>query len=128
MEYLDFELPIKEIQEQLSKCEIIGSESEIDVTDTCAKLELKLKKTKEKIYGNLTPWQRVQLSRHPSRPYTLDYIKAICGNSFLELHGDRNIKDDKAMIAGLGKVKYQTFMFVGTQKGYNTVTRKYRNF
>ena len=76
MEYLDFELPIKEIQDQLSKCEIIGSESEIDVTDTCAKLELKLKKTKEKIYGNLTPWQRVQLSRHPSRPYTLDYIKA----------------------------------------------------
>ncbi len=128
MEYLDFELPIKEIQEQLSKCEVIGSESEIDVTDTCAKLELKLKKTKEKIYGNLTPWQRVQLSRHPARPYTLDYIKAICGNSFLELHGDRNIKDDKAMIAGLGKVKYQTFMFVGTQKGYNTVTRKYRNF
>ena len=128
MEYLDFELPIKEIQEQLSKCEIIGSESEIDVTDTCAKLELKLKKTKEKIYGNLTPWQRVQLSRHPSRPYTLDYINAICGNTFLELHGDRNIKDDKAMIAGLGKVKYQTFMFVGTQKGYNTVTRKYRNF
>ena len=128
MEYLDFELPIKEIQEQLSKCEVIGSESDIDVTDTCSKLELKLKKTKEKIYGNLTPWQRVQLSRHPSRPYTLDYIKAICGNSFLELHGDRNVKDDKAMIAGLGKVKYQTFMFVGTQKGYNTVTRKYRNF
>ncbi len=128
MEYLDFELPIKEIQEQLSKCETIGSESNIDVTDTCSKLEQKLKKTKEKIYGNLTPWQRVQLSRHPSRPYTLDYIKAICGNSFLELHGDRNVKDDKAMIAGLGKIKYQTFMFVGTQKGYNTVTRKYRNF
>ena len=128
MEYLDFELPIKEIQEQLSKCETIGSESNIDVTDTCSKLEQKLKKTKEKIYGNLTPWQRVQLSRHPSRPYTLDYIKAICGNSFLELHGDRNVKDDKAMIAGLGKVKYQTFMFVGTQKGFNTVTRKYRNF
>ena len=128
MEYLDFELPIKEVQEQLSKCELIGNESDIDVTDTCEKLEIKLKKTKEKIYGNLTPWQRVQLSRHPSRPYTLDYINAICGNSFLELHGDRNIKDDKAMIAGLGKVKYQTFMFVGTQKGYNTVTRKYRNF
>ena len=103
MEYLDFELPIKEIQEQLSKCEIIGSESDIDVTDTCSKLETKLKKTKEKIYGNLSPWQRVQLSRHPSKPYTLDYIKALCGNSFLELHGDRNVKDDKAMIGGLGR-------------------------
>ena len=87
-----------------------------------------MKCTKTEIYGNLTPWQRVQLSRHPSRPYTLDYIKAICGNTFLELHGERNIKDDKAMIAGLGKVKYQTIKFDGTQKGYNTVTIKNRNF
>jgi len=68
------------------------------------------------------------LSRHPNRPYTLDYIKAICGNSFLELHGDRNFKDDKAMIGGLGKIGDQTFMFIGQQKGYNTKTRQYRNF
>ena len=128
MEYLDFELPIKEINEQLSKCRIIGDENEIDVTDTCEQLEEKLKATKEDIYGNLTPWQRVQLSRHPSRPYTLDYIEALCGDTFLELHGDRNVRDDKAMIGGLGKINDQSFMFIGTQKGYNTATRKYRNF
>ena len=128
MEYLDFELPIKEINEQLTKCKLIGDENEIDVTDTCEQLEKKLISTKEEIYGNLTPWQRVQLSRHPSRPYTLDYINAICGDSFLELHGDRNVRDDKAMIGGLGKIKDQSFMFIGTQKGYNTATRKYRNF
>ena len=128
MEYLDFELPIKEINDQLSKCRVIGDENEIDVTDTCEQLEEKLKATKEDIYGNLTPWQRVQLSRHPSRPYTLDYIKALCGDTFLELHGDRNVRDDKAMIGGLGKINDQSFMFIGTQKGYNTATRKYRNF
>ncbi len=128
MEYLDFELPIKEINEQLTKCKLIGDENEIDVTDTCEQLEKKLISTKEEIYGNLSPWQRVQLSRHPSRPYTLDYINAICGDSFLELHGDRNVRDDKAMIGGLGKIKDQSFMFIGTQKGYNTATRKYRNF
>ena len=128
MEYLDFELPIKEINEQLSKCRVIGDENEIDVTDTCEQLEEKLKAAKEDIYGNLTPWQRVQLSRHPSRPYTLDYIKALCGDTFLELHGDRNVRDDKAMIGGLGKINDQSFMFIGTQKGYNTATRKYRNF
>ena len=128
MEYLDFELPIKDINEQLDKCKIIGDESEVDVTDTCAQLEQKLIDTKKEIYGNLTPWQRVQLSRHPSRPYTLDYIHALCGDSFLELHGDRNVRDDKAMIGGLGKINDQSFMFIGTQKGYNTATRKYRNF
>lgn len=128
MEYLDFELPIKEIQEQLDKCKVIGDESEVDVSNTCEQLEQKLLKTQKSIYENLTPWQRVQLSRHPSRPYTLDYIKAICGDTFLELHGDRNVKDDKAMIGGLGKINNQSFMFIGTQKGYNTATRKYRNF
>ena len=92
------------------------------------KSKKKLDLTKKDIYKNLTPWQRVQLSRHPNRPYTLDYIKAICGNSFLELHGDRNFKDDKAMIGGLGKIGNQTFMFIGQQKGYNTKTRQYRNF
>ena len=85
-------------------------------------------KTKKEIYGNLSAWQRVQLSRHPSRPYTLDYINALTEGSFLELHGDRNVFDDKAMIGGLGKINDQSFMFVGTQKGYNTKTRQYRNF
>ncbi|WP_031427601.1 acetyl-CoA carboxylase carboxyltransferase subunit alpha [Flavimarina sp. Hel_I_48] len=128
MEYLDFEQPIKELEEQLDKCSIIGQESDVDVTNTCKQIEKKLAETKKEIYKNLSPWQRVQLSRHPNRPYTLDYIKALCGDTFLELHGDRNVKDDKAMIGGLGKIGDQSFMFIGQQKGYNTKTRQYRNF
>ncbi|MDA9679536.1 acetyl-CoA carboxylase carboxyltransferase subunit alpha [Flavobacteriaceae bacterium] len=128
MEYLDFELPVKELQEQIAKCQAIGDESSVDVTETCKLLKEKLDGTKKTIYGNLTAWQRVQMSRHPSRPYALDYINALCGNSFLELHGDRNFGDDKAMVGGLGKIDNQTFMFIGTQKGYNTKTRQYRNF
>ena len=85
MEYLDFELPIKELEEQLDKCVLIGQESEIDVTDTCKQINEKLEEVKKNIYGNLTSWQRVQLSRHPSRPYTMDHIRALCGESFLEL-------------------------------------------
>ncbi|MDH7914419.1 acetyl-CoA carboxylase carboxyltransferase subunit alpha [Winogradskyella sp. SYSU M77433] len=128
MEYLEFELPIKELEEQLDKCEIIGKESDVDVTETCKQIEKKLADTKKDIYKNLTAWQRVQLSRHPNRPYTLDHIKALCGDSWLELHGDRNVKDDKAMIGGLGKIGDQSYMFIGQQKGYNTKTRQYRNF
>ncbi|MDT7833267.1 acetyl-CoA carboxylase carboxyltransferase subunit alpha [Flavobacteriaceae bacterium S356] len=128
MEYLDFELPIKDLEEQLEKCYDIGKDSDIDVTATCKKIEKKLEKAKKEIYKNLTPWQRVQLSRHPNRPYTLDYIKAICGDTFMELHGDRSVKDDKAMIGGLGKIGDQSYMFIGQQKGYNTKTRQYRNF
>lgn len=128
MEYLEFELPIKELEDQLQKCQLIGEESDVDVTETCKQIEKKLAQTKKDIYGKLTPWQRVQMSRHPNRPYTLDYIKAICGDSFLELHGDRSFKDDKAMIGGLGKIGDQSYMFIGQQKGYNTKTRQYRNF
>tara|TARA_R110002049_G_scaffold38978_2_gene120384 strand:- start:42695 stop:43648 length:954 start_codon:yes stop_codon:yes gene_type:complete len=128
MEYLEFELPIKELEDQLQKCKMIGTESDVDVTETCGQIEKKLKETQKEIYKNLTPWQRVQMSRHPNRPYTLDYIRAICGDTFLELHGDRSFKDDKAMIGGLGKIGDQSFMFIGQQKGYNTKTRQYRNF
>ncbi|MGA9239472.1 acetyl-CoA carboxylase carboxyltransferase subunit alpha [Robiginitalea sp.] len=128
MEYLDFELPIKELEEQLEKCALIGEESDVDVTETCKQIEKKLAETRKQIYKNLTAWQRVQLSRHPNRPYTLDYIRAICGDTFLELHGDRTVKDDKAMIGGLGKIGDQSYMFIGQQKGYNTKTRQYRNF
>ncbi|MGG6231854.1 acetyl-CoA carboxylase carboxyltransferase subunit alpha [Tenacibaculum sp. SDUM215027] len=128
MEYLDFEMPIKELEDQLAKCFDIGKESDVDVTATCKKIEKKLEKAKKDIYKNLTAWQRVQLSRHPNRPYTLDYIKALCGDTFMELHGDRSVKDDKAMIGGLGKIGDQSFMFIGQQKGYNTKTRQYRNF
>jgi acetyl-CoA carboxylase carboxyl transferase subunit alpha len=128
MEYLDFELPIKELEEQLDKCKIIGKESDVDMTESCKNIEKKLKKTKNDIYKNLTAWQRVQLSRHPNRPYTLDHINAMAGETFMELHGDRTVKDDKAMIGGLGKIGDQSFMFIGQQKGYNTKTRQYRNF
>ncbi|WP_348800589.1 acetyl-CoA carboxylase carboxyltransferase subunit alpha [Flavobacterium adhaerens] len=128
MEYLDFELPIKELEEQLDKCVVIGLESDVDVTNTCKQINKKLEETKKQIYKNLTAWQRVQLSRHPSRPYTLDHIKGLFGDTFLELHGDRGFKDDKAMIGGLGKIGDQSFMIIGQQKGTNTKTRQYRNF
>ena len=128
MEYLDFELPIKELKEQLNKCEMIGKESDVDMTESCKNIETKLLKTTKEIYKNLTAWQIVQLSRHPNRPYTLDHINALAGNTFMELHGDRTVKDDKAMVGGLGKIGNQSFMFIGQQKGYNTKTRQYRNF
>jgi len=128
MEYLDFELPIKELEDQLVKCKLIGEESDVDVTETCEQIETKLENTRKKIFKNLTAWQRVQLSRHPSRPYTLDFIKALTKGTFMELHGDRTVKDDKAMVGGLGKIGDQSFMFIGQQKGYNTKTRQYRNF
>jgi acetyl-CoA carboxylase carboxyl transferase subunit alpha len=128
MEYLDFELPIQELEEQLEKCAFLGKESDVDVTETSSQIEKKIVEKKNEIYSNLTPWQRVQMSRHPSRPYTLDYIKAICGDEFIELHGDRNVRDDKAMIGGLGKIGGQSFMIIGQQKGFNTKTRQYRNF
>jgi len=128
MEYLDFELPLKDLKDQLEKCNLLGDESKVDVRDTSKKLKEKIEAKKKEIYSNITPWQRVQLSRHPSRPYTLDYINALTENNFLELHGDRNISDDKAMIGGLGKIDNQTFMFIGQQKGSNIKTRQYRNF
>ncbi|MDT8346418.1 MAG: acetyl-CoA carboxylase carboxyltransferase subunit alpha [Flavobacteriaceae bacterium] len=128
MEYLDFELPIKELEEQYTTACKLGEDSEVDVSKTCKQLEKKLVAAQKDIYGNLTAWQRVQLSRHPDRPYTMDYVKGIFGDSFLELHGDRGVRDDKAMVGGLGKIDDQSFMVIGTQKGFNTKTRQYRNF
>lgn len=128
MEYLDFEQPIKELEEQLDKCIALGNESNVDVSDTCKKLTKRLEQVKKEIYENLTPWQRVQVSRHIDRPYALDYIKALCGDTFLEFHGDRTVGDDKAMIGGLGKIGDQSYMFIGQQKGNNTKSRQYRNF
>ncbi len=128
MEFLEFELPVKEVIDQIDKYKSKKNKSALIKSKTYKVLQKKLDETKKTVYGNLTPWQKVQLSRHPSRPYTLDYIKNILGDSFLELHGDRNISDDKAMIGGLGKIDNQTFMVIGTQKGNNTKTRQYRNF
>ena len=128
MEYLDFELPLKDLNDQLENCKKLGSDGKVDVKDTLQEIKSKLLLKKKEIYGSLTPWQRVQLSRHPSRPYTLDYLVNMTNNNFLELHGDRNISDDKAMIGGLGKLDNQTFMFIGQQKGKNIKSRQYRNF
>lgn len=126
--YLDFEAPIQEIMEQLGQAKELEEKSQVDVSKTVKALEKKLKETQKKIYSKLTAWQRVQVSRHPDRPYTLGYIKAITDGNFIELHGDRNVKDDKAMVGGLGKVDGQSIMFIGQQKGINTKMRQYRNF
>lgn len=126
--YLEFEEPIKEIIEQLEQAKDLEDKSKVDVSKTTKALEKKLKEVRKEIYSNLTAWQRVQVSRHPDRPYTLGYIKAITDGNFLELHGDRNVKDDKAMVGGLGAIDGQSVMFIGQQKGINTKMRQYRNF
>ncbi len=124
---LDFERPIVELEAKLADMKHIAEENDVDVTDAVKTLEDKIKKLKKDTYQNLTRWQRVQLSRHADRPYTLDYIPAIC-DKFIELFGDRNVKDDKAMVGGFGEIEGQTFMFIGQQKGRNTKQRQYRNF
>ena len=126
--YLDFEKPIEEINSSIEKTNEIGTKESVDNSATIKELQTKLEETTKNIYSNLTPWQRVQLSRHPERPYTLDYINAITGGDFLELHGDRNVKDDKAMVGGFGTIDGQTVMFIGQQKGRNTKQRNFRNF
>lgn len=128
MDYLEFEAPIKELMEQYDKCVLVGEESGIDIKQSCRQIEEKIEAKKKEIYNNLTPWQRVQLSRHPNRPYSLDYIYGITNHNFIELHGDRNFADDKAMIGGFGKLDDQTVMFIGQQKGKNTKERQYRRF
>jgi acetyl-CoA carboxylase carboxyl transferase subunit alpha len=126
--YLPFEEDIHLIEEEILKAKEIEVNSGVSTSKTVKDLEKKLKKTREEIFKNLTPWQRVQLSRHPDRPYTLDYINAMTDGTFVELHGDRNVKDDKAMVGGFGQLDGQTVMFVGQQKGNNTKQRQYRNF
>jgi len=128
MDYLDFEKPIEELVEKLDQAKHIGEEGDIDVSKTISELEKKMKSIRKEIYENLTPWQKVQMSRHPQRPYTMDYIKAITKGDFIEIHGDRGVKDDKAMIGGWGTIDGQTVMFIGQQKGRNTKDRQYRNF
>ena len=128
MEYLEFEKEIEELELQITNTKEIGHKTNSDVTKVITELEKKILKKKKEIYQNLSPWQRVQISRHPNRPYTLDYINHISDKTFIELHGDRNISDDKAMIGGFGKISNQTVMFIGQQKGKNTKMRKYRNF
>lgn len=126
--YLDFEKKIEELDEQLAKLKEIESKGEVDASATVQELEQKIIDTKKEIYDNLTPWQRVQVSRHPERPYTLAYIEAITNGDFIEFHGDRGVKDDKAMVGGFGLLDGQSVMFIGQQKGINTKQRQYRNF
>lgn len=126
--YLDFEEPLKALEEQIEQTKEIGASTEVDMSDKIAELEGVLKDKTKEIFSNLTPWQRVQLSRHPDRPYTLAYINAITNGTFQELHGDRSVKDDKAMIGGFGLLDGKTVMFIGQQKGINTKMRQYRNF
>lgn len=126
--YLDFEEPIKALEEQIEQTKEIGASTEVDMSDKINELEKVLMEKTKEIFSGLTPWQRVQLSRHPDRPYSLAYINAITNNQFQELHGDRSVKDDKAMIGGFGLLDGQTVMFIGQQKGINTKMRQYRNF
>ncbi len=129
MEYLNFELPIKELEDQYQSCSLVGEESGVDVKLACSQIEDKIIEKKKEIYGNLTPWQRVQVSRHPDRPYTLDFIDGIVDkDSFLELHGDRNFADDPAMIGGLATIDGNRVMLIGTQKGRTTKERQRRRF
>ncbi len=128
MNYLDFEKPIAELEEQLEKVKQVAQKSGVDVTKTAEEIEEKVRKARTEIFSNLTPWQRVQVSRHPDRPYTLAYIDYVSGGSFIELHGDRTVKDDKAMVGGFGSVDGKTVMFIGQQKGINTKMRQIRNF
>jgi acetyl-CoA carboxylase carboxyl transferase subunit alpha len=128
MDYLEFEKPIEDLIEKLNQAIQLGKEGDLDISSTVAELEKKIKKTRKEIYENLTPWQKVQMSRHPQRPYTLDYINELTKGDFVELHGDRGVKDDKAMIGGWGTIDGQTVMFIGQQKGRNTKQRQYRNF
>ncbi|MDP4827013.1 MAG: acetyl-CoA carboxylase carboxyltransferase subunit alpha [Flavobacteriales bacterium] len=128
MAYLDFEEPIKELREQLEKTKEISEKSQVDVSKAIHDIEKKIKDVTVEIYSNLTPWQRVQVSRHPNRPYTLAYINAITDGTFIEMHGDRTVKDDKAMVGGFGMIDGQSVMLIGQQKGINTKMRQYRNF
>lgn len=128
MTYLDFEKPIENLEKELQKLKDVAVKSKVDVSSSIKQLEDKILETKKEIYSNLSPWQKVQLSRHQDRPYTLEYINHITNNTFFELHGDRTVKDDKAMVGGWGEVDGKTFMFIGQQKGRNTKERQFRNF
>ena len=128
MIFLDFEEPLKEFYDQLEKLEEIEKDGKVDVSQSIEELKKKIDLERKKIAENLTPWEKVQLSRHPERPYTLEYIEYITKGTFIELHGDRHVRDDKAIVGGFGDFDGRTVMFIGHQKGINTKMRQYRNF
>ena len=127
MVFLEFEKPLESLYEKLEKVQQVGADGDIDITQMVKELEEKIKQTRKQIYNNLTGWQKVQLSRHPERPYTFHYIKEMC-KKFVELHGDRYYNDDKAIIGGIGNIDGQSVVIIGHQKGVNTKMRQYRNF
>ncbi len=127
MQFLDFEKPLEELVQQLDKMKGLAEKSKVDMSGSIKELEETIDKTRASIYQNLTPWQRVQLSRHPERPYTNFYINSIC-SKFTELFGDRNVKDDKAIVGGFATIDDEQIMLIGHQKGINTKMRQLRNF
>ena len=126
-QFLDFEKPIKDLYDQIEQLKSAQEKTKTDMSGAIAALEQRIVETKKNITDTLTPWHRVQLSRHPDRPYTLKYIEKMC-TDFVELHGDRNVRDDKAMVGGFAKLGEKTVMLIGQQKGNNTKTRQLRNF
>lgn len=128
MTYLDFEKPIQDLEGELVKLKEVSSKSKVDLTDKIKELEQHIADKTKELYSNLTSWQRVQVSRHPERPYTLAYIDHVSNKTFIELHGDRTVADDKAMVGGFGEIDGQTVMFIGQQKGINTKMRQIRRF
>ena len=126
--YLDFEEPIKLLEEQIEQAKEISSNTGVDMSENIKQLQKKLSDKTKEIISKLTPWQRVQLSRHPDRPYTMAYINSLTNGEFQELHGDRNVKDDKAMVGGFGLMDGRSVMFIGQQRGINTKMRQFRNF
>ena len=123
----DFDKPIADLKQQVEKVKQVAEKTKLDMSATLKELEEKIEKTQNDIYSNLSGWQQVQISRHPDRPYTLQYIGSIC-DDFIEMHGDRTVGDDKAIVGGFGSINGQTIMFIGHQKGINTKMRQYRNF
>ncbi|MDO9374455.1 MAG: acetyl-CoA carboxylase carboxyltransferase subunit alpha [Bacteroidota bacterium] len=126
-QFLDFEKPIKDLYDQIELLRVSGEKNKTDMSGAIASLEARVVETKRELTKNLSPWQKVQLSRHPDRPYTLKYINKMC-NNYVELHGDRNFKDDKAMVGGFADIDGETVMIIGQQKGINTKMRQIRNF
>ncbi|GAB2801313.1 acetyl-CoA carboxylase carboxyltransferase subunit alpha [Rhabdobacter roseus] len=125
--YLDFEKPIAELESKLAEMKRLAEDNKVDVSAATSSLESSIERLRKEIFENLTRWQRVQLSRHPDRPYTLDYIQLMC-DEFIELHGDRQVRDDPAMIGGFARIGDQSMMIIGQQKGRNTKQRQHRNF
>lgn len=128
MTYLDFEKPIQDLEGELVKLREVNSKSKVKLDDKVKELEDEIVTKTKELYSTLTPWQRVQVSRHPERPYTLAYIDSISNKTFMELHGDRTVGDDKAMVGGFAEIDGQTVMFIGQQKGINTKMRQIRRF